>query len=367
MSNSTSTIGRVLIIGAGVLVVITVIWLFVAGTTAGGKVLCLGLAAPVFLVMIAGGFYLNRQGAAQQAEQKSLEQQWAWRDDERRARLYVAERLEQAAARLAASGKAPAPFIAELRGLADRLRRPGYEQGVPPTISPDAYQALKSLDASLMAEADKLDQATDTWLNGDESALRNSDIRLRQMVDRRTEILLGPTNLKTAREILAGGPTSAVDRGNVQALAVNDAVSAGGEDYSVTGRLAFNDRGVQWSRLQLRSGGQERWLLAMNGGLDTYWLTPVAPPGDAFTASTVTLAGGQYTLRGEGTAEVALEGLGGERRGMLIDYRRFLNGDDLLWAERWTDGQTFAFTGQRVGPYEIDVFQQRKTNSTKEN
>ena len=155
MSNSTSAVGRVLMIGAGVLVVITIVWLLVAGTTAGGRVLCLGLAAPVFLVMIAGGLYLNRQGAAQQAEQKSLEQQWAWRDDERRARLYVAERLEQAGARLAASGKAPAPFVAELRGLADRLRRPGYEQGVPPTISADAYQALKSLDASLMAEADK--------------------------------------------------------------------------------------------------------------------------------------------------------------------------------------------------------------------
>ncbi len=362
MSNSTSTIGRVLIIGAGVLAIFTVIWLLVAGTTAGGRVLCLGLAAPVFLVMVAGGLYLNRQGAAQQVEQKSLEQQWAWRDDERRARLYVAERLEQAAARLAASGKAPAPFIAELRGLADRLRRPGYEQGVPPNISADAYQALKSLDASLMAEADKLDQATDAWLNGNESALRDSDVRLRQMVDRRTEILLGPANLKTAREILAGGPTSVVDRGAVTSLGVNGAVSAGGEDYSVTGRLLFNDRGVQWSRLQLRAGDKERWLLTLNGGLDTYWLTPIQPPADVFTASTVALSGGQYTLRGQGTAEVALEGLGGERRGLLIDYRRFTSGDDLLWAERWGDGQTFAFTGQRVGQYELDVFQQRKTS-----
>jgi hypothetical protein len=212
-----------------------------------------------------------------------------------------------------------------------------------------------------MAEADDLDRASDRWLAGEQAALRDAARQLRQMVDRRTEILVaGGVSLKTAREVLAGGPTSAVNRGNVADLKVGDAVSAGGADYTVSGRLRFNDRGVQWSRLQLKAGADERWLLTLNGGLDNYWLTPTTPPADMAGSPNVTLDSVNYTLRSEGTAQVDLEGLGGERRGLLIDYRRFGAGDDsILWGETWPGGQVFAFSGERVGQYELDVFQQR--------
>ncbi len=360
MNNQTAWTGRLLMIVAAALAVGTVGWLAVSGPTAGGALLCLVPAAVVCIALVMGGVYLNRQSVVEVAQTKSFEEQWQWREEERRARLYVADRLEQAAARVGANDAAPRPFLAELRGLAERLRRPGNEQGVPPTISADNFQALKSLDASLMAKADELDTATDRWLAGDQNALRDGASQLRQMVDRRTEVLLGDTQLKTAREVLAGEAKSSTPRGDVSALKLNDAVSAGGKDYTVSGRMLFDDRGVQWSRYQLRSGTEERWLLALNGGVDTYWLAPRDVPGGLFGSSGPAEVTG-FTLRSQGTAEVTIEGMGGARRGLLIDYRRLVSQDDgLLWVERWPDGSLFAFEGERVGKYELEVYQQTK-------
>lgn len=359
MLNQTGATGRLLWIIAAVLGVATVGWLAFAQPTAAGTILCLGPAAVVIAALVFSGLYLNRRGVVEEGQAKVFEQESSWRDEERRNRLYVAERLEQAAARLGVNDAAPKAFLAELRGLAGRLRRPGYEQGVAPSITQAQFQALQSLDSSLKAKADELDRATDRWLSGEHGALEAGAAQLRQMVDRRSEVLLGEAQLKTAREVLAGGPTSGLPRGSVGDLKLNDAVAANGVDYSITGRLQFNDRGVQWSRLQVRGGGEERWLLTLNGGVDNYWLTPTQTPDGLFTASQWS-SGEDLVLRGQGTAEVGLEGLGGERRGLLIDYRRFAGPDDtILWAERWPDGQTFAFNGERVGQYELEVYQQK--------
>ena len=358
MTNQTGMTGRLLWVIAGVLGVSTVAWLAFAQPTAAGTILCLAPASVVIAALVVSGVYLNRRGVVEEVETKAFQQESEWRDQERRTRMYVAERLEQAAARLGAVETAPKAFLAELRGLAGRLRRPGYEQGVAPSINQAQFQALQSLDSSLMAKADELDRATDRYLAGDHTALETGAAQVRQMVDRRMEVLLGEAQLKTAREVLAGGQ-SPLQRGTVAGLKVNDAVSAGGVDYSVTGRLLFDDRGVQWSRLQLRAGAEERWLLTLNGGVDNYWLTSTQAPSGLFTASQWSSDEG-LVLRGQGTAEVALEGLGGERRGLLIDYRRFTGPNDtILWAERWPDGQTFAFNGERVGQYELEVYQQK--------
>ncbi len=358
MTNETGLTGRILWVVAGILAIATVAFLTFGGAERAGAILCLAPAAVVIAALVVTGVFLNRRSGVEEVEAKEFAQESEWRDQERRTRMYVAERLEQAAARLGAIETAPKPFLAELRGLAGRLRRPGYEQGVAPSINQAQFQALQSLDSGLMAKADELDRATDRWLTGDHTALETGAAQLRQMVDRRMEVLLGEAQLKTAREVLAGGQ-SPLQRGTVAGLKVNDAVSAGGADYSVTGRLLFDDRGVQWSRLQLRAGAEERWLLTLNGGVDNYWLTPTQAPSGLFTASQWESSEG-LVLRGQGTAEVALEGLGGERRGLLIDYRRFAGPNDtLLWAERWPDGQTFAFSGERVGQYELEVYQQK--------
>lgn len=357
MNNQTGMTGRLLWIVAALLGVFSVSWLAVARPEAAGTLLCLGPAAVVIAALVFAGIFLNRRGIVEEVETKSFEQEWQWREEERQARLYVAERLEQAAARLAEGQTAPRPFLTDLRGLAGRLRRPGYEQGVPPRINAQQFQALKSLDASLMAKADELDRATDRWLQGEPDALREGAAQLRQMVDRRAEVLLGDTKLKTAREVLGAAQTSALPRGNIAALKINDAVGAAGIDYSVTGRLLFDDRGVHWSRLRLQAEDDERWLLTLNGGVDTYWLTSTPAPDGVFAASQWASEAG-LVLRGQGTAEVALEGLGGERRGVLIDYRRFTAPDDtILWVERWPEGQLFAFKGERVGPYELELYQ----------
>ena len=359
MGSDTGFTGRLLYIIAAVVAVGTLGWVFASGATAGGMMLCLLPAGVVTAGLIAGGMYLSRQGAAQQVEMKTFEQQETWRGEERRARTYVAERLEQAAARLATGQAAPAAFLTDLRSLADRLRRPGYDQGVPPPLDAGTIQSLQSLDASLMGEADKLDRAVDAWLGGQQASLRDEVGQMRRLVDRRTEALVqGGVQLKTAREVLASEVGGASPQASPADLKLGDAVSVGGQDFTVSGRLAFNDRGLQFSRYQLRASGAERWLLPLNGGVDTYWLSPITAPEGVMGVEQV-VHEATYTLRGHGTAEVDLEGMGGERRGLLIDYRRFVGDDDsLLWAERWPDGQVFAFRGERVGKYELQIFQQ---------
>lgn len=356
MQNQTGITGTLLMVAAGVLGLGTVGWLLAAQPTAGGAMLCLVPAALVVVGLVLGGLYLNRRAKTEVVETANMEQQWAWRDEERRTRTYVADRLERSAQRLRADNRAPQGLIAELESVSDQLRHPSYDQGVPPPMTEGTFQTLKSLDATLMARADELDTATDAVLQGDAQDLRNDLAQIRLLVDRRNEAVLGDTRLKSAREVLAADARSLIPRASIGDMKLNDAISAGGTDYTVTGRLHFDERGVMWDRYQLRAGGEERWLLVLNGGLDTFWLSPRAVPPDLFEATGWSVGEG-YTLRGRGIAEVSLEGMGGERRGLLIDYRRLSGPDDsLLWAERWPDGQQFAFDGARAGKYEIDVY-----------
>lgn len=363
MQNQSGMTGNLLIIIAAVLGVGTIGWLLVASPTAGGAMLCLMPAAMVVIGMILGGLYLNRQARAEVAETATMEQQWAWRDEERRARTYVADRLSRSSERLKADGSVARSLIAEMESLEGQLRHPSYDQGVPPPMTETTFQSLQSIDRGLMGKADELDKATDDVLRGHPEDLTGDLAQLRVMVDRRNEAVLGDAKLKSAREVLAADAPSLTPRASVGDMKLNDAVSANGVDYSVTGRLHFDDRGAIFDRYQLRGGGQERWLLVLNSGLDTFWLTPRAVPEDLFETTDWGAEQG-YALRGRGVAEVNIEGMGGARRGLLIDYRRFSDREDsLLWAESWPDNQRFAFDGERVGKYELEVFP-GKTDAT---
>lgn len=356
MQNQSGMTGNLLIIAAGILGLGTVGWLAVASPTAGGALLCLIPAAIVVIGLVMGGLYLNSQGKAAAVETATMEQQWAWRDEERRARTYVADRLSRSSERLKADGSISKPLIAEMESLEDQLRRPSYDQGVPPPMTETTFQTLQSIDRGLMAKADELDKATDDVLRGHPEDLTDDLGQIRVMVDRRNEAVLGEARLKSAREVLATDAPSITPRASVGDMTLNDAASANGIDYSVTGRLHFDDRGTIFDRYQLRGGGQERWLLVLNGGLDSFWLTPRAVPDGLFETADWGAEQG-YALRGRGIAETNIEGMGGARRGLLIDYRRFSGREDsLLWAERWPDNQRFTFDGERVGKYELEIF-----------
>lgn len=356
MQNQTGLTGNLLIIAAAILGVGTVGWLLVASPTAGGAMLCLVPAAVVVIGLIMGGLYLNRQGKAEVAETATMEQQWAWRDEERRARSYVADRLARSNERLKTDASTPQSLIAEMASLESQLRNPSYDQGVPPPMTETTFQTLQSIDRGLMAKADELDKATDDVLRGHPEDLTDDLAQIRVMVDRRNEAVLGEAKLKSAREVLGADAPSLTPRASVGDMKLNDAVSADGVDYSVTGQIHFDDRGTVFDRYQLRGGGQERWLLILNSGLDSFWLTPRAVPDGLFDTADWGAEQG-YTLRARGIAEANIEGMGGARRGLLIDYRRLSGREDsLLWAERWPDNQRFAFDGQRVGKYELEVF-----------
>jgi len=137
-------------------------------------------------------------------------------------------------------------------------------------------------------------------------------------------------------------------------LKLNDALTFEGTDYLTTGKLAFSAAGKTFFAFRLADGARHNWLRV--GPADAVlWCDEialrVAPP---FPAS---LEHDQQNFsRAEaGTANVAVEGAGGSKRG-AVTYARYTGElGSVLWLEEY-GGELRALLGRAIDVTEVKVY-----------
>ncbi len=141
---------------------------------------------------------------------------------------------------------------------------------------------------------------------------------------------------------------------NLASLKVNDAVSLGGADYIVAGKITYTiPAGSFWAFL-LRDGGNTRWLRVGPGGeIVTCQEIEISVPSPMPESL---LQGSQSFTRGDaGSASVMVEGAGGVKRGSVAYARYAADANQRLWLEDFGAEQR-AMLGQTIDASEITTY-----------
>ncbi|MBI4787657.1 MAG: DUF4178 domain-containing protein [Chloroflexi bacterium] len=146
-------------------------------------------------------------------------------------------------------------------------------------------------------------------------------------------------------------PAELVALGN---LKLRDAVSFGGTDYLVAGKLVYSISGGPFWALMLQDGGQKRWLRVGPGNelavCDEIVLDVRSPLPDTLEYD------GQSFVRGDaGSANVSVEGAGGTKRGSANYARYRSDAGSHLWVEDF-GSETRTMAGQAVDASELRVY-----------
>jgi hypothetical protein len=136
-----------------------------------------------------------------------------------------------------------------------------------------------------------------------------------------------------------------------------EAVSHGGQNYTVVGRVSVESPTGAWRAFQMRGGSGDEWLLvSTNRSGPLYWLRRIefnAGAGDA----AVTLEGQTYNLESiaEGTGEVhGPQGAAMDQTVRMLRYRP-ADGTGVLLVYQWGSGN-LVLAGAEIDPGELQVF-----------
>jgi hypothetical protein len=133
-----------------------------------------------------------------------------------------------------------------------------------------------------------------------------------------------------------------------------DAVAIDATDYVVDAVIAYaGDR--PWVEYRLRDGTTERWL-SVAAGLVLMLTLVTAEEVTIEETGAARVAGHQFHPQAQGTATAALNGPGGERRGVPVTYASYLAADDHWLVVRDWDGERLQATGEPVDPAQITVY-----------
>jgi hypothetical protein len=137
-------------------------------------------------------------------------------------------------------------------------------------------------------------------------------------------------------------------------LKVNDAVTYGGTDYVVSGKITYTiSAGSFWAFL-LADGGSKLWLRVGPGGeiaacREIEMSVPSPQP------ETLSHRGKNYARGDSGAAQVSVEGAGGVKRG-TVNYARYRSsGSARLWIEDFS-GESRVMAGQTLDASEITAY-----------
>jgi hypothetical protein len=325
LTSGGRALGIGLLAGAGIVTLLMLLWLGVSGASGGGIVLGLLLLAVIAGPLAgAGWFVLARQPA-----------------EERAAAQFASNR------RVLESDRAFRRDIgAELRTLADR-------SGAP---SPRLLELARSVETS-NGEVVQLDDAQiDTLRRYDDLVWqRVRHMRdtadwnladLQRSLDQRQDLLtrgrLAPGVDATA--LLRAGAR----RSNLADVALGDAVSRGPEDFLVESLVSYFADGKRWKMAH---------LVPTSGAPESHWL--YVAPGETTAAlldevTSIDQSTLQLTDSGTAVADVASES--GAAQGVLVAFQRFSSGAQISIVERWPNDETRTYTGQTIGPIDLEVW-----------
>ncbi len=136
-------------------------------------------------------------------------------------------------------------------------------------------------------------------------------------------------------------------------LKLNDAVSYGGTDYVISGKITYTIPAGSFWAYQLQDGSQKRWLrLGPNG--DVAFCQQVTLAISAPFPNTVDL-GETYTLQVSGNASISVEGAGGARKG-TVNYARFTSpSGKRVWVEDFGT-ETRTMQGEAIDASAVTVY-----------
>jgi hypothetical protein len=269
---------------------------------------------------------------------------------------------------LAALGAVDKPHR-RLVSFIDRLRSASY--GYAPIfgqveVDEGALDQIAAFDRSLADQQDALGQqiAALEAAEPGSAEFRERSVELTATIeglhdrfDRRAEIIQTgkPSSQKNVLDLLK--PTRSSGPAAPYRLHEGEAVSYGGTNYSVVGRVSVESPQGAWRAFQLRGGSGNEWLhVSADSSEPLYWLRRVDPVSGAGNAS-VNAQGRTYNLASiaEGTGEVI--GPQGTARDQSVRFMQYqpADGDGPLLVYEWGAG-ALVFIGTRVDPGELQLY-----------
>jgi hypothetical protein len=172
-----------------------------------------------------------------------------------------------------------------------------------------------------------------------EAALRE----LRQAIDQREDLLLRGRTAPTLQpaELMRTDAPRQVD---LESIGVGDAVSRERTNYVVESVAAYFAEGQSWKLARLAptsDADTPRWLYVGPAGVEAALLDELSPPPAEPLPN---------------TAVVDVTSRSGTARGILVTWRRSLQGNQLSLVERWPDNTSHAYSGPLLAPGELEVW-----------
>lgn len=137
-------------------------------------------------------------------------------------------------------------------------------------------------------------------------------------------------------------------------LKAGDAVSYGGIDYIVSGRIIYSVASGNFNAYLLQDKDSKNWLrVGPNQELAVTREVSFNVPSPL--PETISYSGKNYTRSDQGAANVTVEGASGTKPGSVNYARYTTDGGGRLWIEDWGT-ETRVQTGQVVDPMEIKLY-----------
>lgn len=286
----------------------------------------------------------------------------------------LAERLGRLLTRYADERKIAAIGIIDkphkrLVSFTDRVRTASY--GYAPLFSDNpvgnaALDQIAAFDQSLadqqpviatqIERIEGLDPASPE-LRDAASALTTTIEALHERFDRRNDVIQTGNEITDTDILALLEPPKPSQPPVAYRLHEGDAVSYGGANYSIVGRVSVEGSGGNLRLFQLRGGDETQWL----GSTDRhdaplYWLRRVESSFQT-GAPTIVHENESYTVAGSSRGTGDVTGQGGAERDVAVqvhDYRSSESGRVLMILS-WGSTQ-LALAGEEIAPRDIELF-----------
>ncbi len=305
------------------------------------------------------------------------------RENDRLVRRQLAAKFEDKRVRLGRMMRqAPIDAVAELENLDQKAQRLIARLNTSPSgyagwfdaaqIGESDLDQITQSDAQLadgvqqfQAALDRIAAALKTKENIDDAIGAAADLldQLNQQFDQREQFLAqgkAPSLQVPAKPVtsplgaLASKPAASAEIAALANLHLKDAVSYGGTDYLIAGKITYSmPTGSFWA-YQLQDGGQENWL-RVGPGNEIEFCRVVQFDIPKTLPETLQYQDLTLTRQFQGTANVTVEGAGGNKRGS-VNYLRYIGAPDVrLWIENF-EAETRVSYGHTVDSTEIKSY-----------
>jgi hypothetical protein len=287
----------------------------------------------------------------------------------------LADRLGRIATRLAEDRQIAAIRYVdrphdELKTFIDRVRTATYGYAGLFSDNPVDEQALDQIaafDQALDDQIEVLDEQISALEAADPAspdfrtrseAISQTVQGLRDRFDRRREVIDSGTALAPAAVAgMLASSKEAAEPPTAYNLHEGEAVSRGGRNYTIIGRVSIQTPTGSWRDFQLDGGTEQVYLrVPATPGGELHWLRAVTFDGRA-GAPEVSVGGTPYQLadQARGTGEViGKSGASGQRPVRYLRYASAATGG-VLHVYDW-GADTLALAGEPVDPLELEIY-----------